>query len=72
MQVDAFGPNDSRCFVTSDKITMLQKSEGEGELPIKLDEALKAIPRAEEPTEKPKKGKFRFMPKRKKNSKASI
>ena len=68
MQVDAFGPNDQRCFVTSNKITMLQQQvDGDGETQIKLEDALNSIPTVEEKGEKRKKGKLRFMTRRKKN-----
>lgn len=49
MQIDAFGPSDSRCYATGNKITMLQ-SEGSTDIAAaedRLEDVLALSPQRE-------------------------
>jgi len=48
MQLDAFGPKDSRCVITENKILMLEGSSSEGVDAQQLDDAQYSIPPADE------------------------
>ena len=48
MQLDAFGPKDSRCVITENKILMLEGSSSEGVDAQQLDDAQYNIPPADE------------------------
>jgi len=51
MQVDAFGPEDARCQITRNKISLLESHERAPQDEASIDEAMQSIPVLDESRE---------------------